>query len=140
MLILKRYASGQATIELTPFKRIVGVDPSAKMIASARESASQDAQTTNTANLGRFEYVQGDAENLSFLEDGSVDLLIAGSSEAALCNLPELKESIAYLAQACHWFDWSKMWPETARVLRKGGTAAFWVRDLLVGAEHKFNQ
>lgn len=85
---------GQATVELTPFKRIIGVDPSAKMIASARESASQDAQATNAANLSRFEYLQGDAENLSFLDDGSVDLLIAGSSEAALCNLLELKKGI----------------------------------------------
>ncbi|KAI0049342.1 hypothetical protein FA95DRAFT_1604467, partial [Auriscalpium vulgare] len=28
--------TGQATVELTPFKRVVGVDPSAKMIESAR--------------------------------------------------------------------------------------------------------
>lgn len=34
------------------------------------------------------------------------------------------------IAQACHWFDWSKVWPEMERVLRVGGTAAFWVRSL----------
>lgn len=33
---------------------------------------------------------------------------------------------MVYLAQAAHWFDWSKLWPEVARVLRKGGSAAFW--------------
>src|ERR1700722_4983386 len=33
-------------------------------------------------------------------------------------------------AQAAHWFDWTKFWPECARVLRKGGSAAFWVRFL----------
>ena len=71
---------GQATTELTPFKRVVGVDPSAKMIDSARECAAvTNAQWTNSANANQFEFVRGDAENLSFLEDGSVDLIIAGS-------------------------------------------------------------
>lgn len=32
-------------------------------------------------------------------------------------------------AQACHWFDWNRMWPEAKRVLRKGGSVAFWVRS-----------
>ena len=31
------------------------------------------------------------------------------------------------VAQATHWFDYKKMWPETAKVLHKGGTAKFWV-------------
>lgn len=31
------------------------------------------------------------------------------------------------VAQAVHWFDYSKLWPEVARTLRSGGTAAFWV-------------
>lgn len=31
-------------------------------------------------------------------------------------------------AQAAHWFDWERFWPEVARVLRKGGTLAVWVR------------
>ena len=30
-------SAGQAMVELTPFKRVIGVDPSAKMIESARE-------------------------------------------------------------------------------------------------------
>jgi len=33
----------------------------------------------------------------------------------------------SFVAQAAHWFDWSKMWPEVARILRKSGSAAFWV-------------
>lgn len=69
---------GQATTELTPFKRVVGVDPSAKMIESARQSAATDAQSTNSANVNQFEFVQADAEKLSFLEDGSVDLIVSG--------------------------------------------------------------
>ena len=34
------------------------------------------------------------------------------------------------IAQACHWFDWSKVWPEVGRILRKDGSTAFWVRPL----------
>lgn len=98
--------TGQATTELIPFKRVVGVDPSKKMIEVATRSAQEENE--GTGGVSRFEYVQSDAENLAFLEDGSVDLIVS--------------------AQAVHWFDWNKMWPETARVLRKGGSAALWVR------------
>ena len=28
--------------------------------------------------------------------------------------------------QAAHWFDYPKLWPEMARVVRQGGTIAFW--------------
>ncbi|KAL0959060.1 hypothetical protein HGRIS_014360 [Hohenbuehelia grisea] len=94
--------TGQATIELSPFKRVIGVDPSQKMIEGARAHVeSLGLQSSN-----RFEFVQGPAEDLGFLQDGSVDLLVA--------------------AQAAHWFDWQRAWTEHARVLRPGGTSAFW--------------
>jgi len=91
--------TGQATIELTPFKRIVGTDPSEKMVERARLALPQ-----NCAN--QIEFTQGSAEDLSMLPDSSVDLVVA--------------------AQASHWFDWSKVWPEIARILRPGGTASIW--------------
>jgi trans-aconitate 3-methyltransferase len=28
--------------------------------------------------------------------------------------------------QAAHWFDYSKVWPELSRKVRRGGTLAFW--------------
>ena len=37
------------------------------------------------------------------------------------------ESSSDYVAQAAHWYDYQKMWLETARILRKGGTAVFWV-------------
>ncbi len=55
----------------------------------------------------RFELVNSNAEDLSFLAPSTVDLVIA--------------------AQAAHWFDYSKLWPELDRVLRPSGTVAFWV-------------
>ncbi|KIY61808.1 S-adenosyl-L-methionine-dependent methyltransferase [Cylindrobasidium torrendii FP15055 ss-10] len=96
--------TGQATVELTPFKNVVGVDPSEKMLEGARahvlETLGQDVTDT-------FQFHQSVAEELPFIEDGSVDLTIA--------------------AQAVHWFDYAKFWPELARVTRPGGTAALWV-------------
>ncbi|KAI0826705.1 S-adenosyl-L-methionine-dependent methyltransferase [Trametes gibbosa] len=96
--------TGQATVELTPFQHIVGVDPSARMIEQARAGVK-----TRLAGLdlsSQVEFVQSAAEDLAFLQDGSVDLVVA--------------------AQACHWFKWDKFWPEVARVLRKNGTFAAW--------------
>ncbi|KAG2122202.1 hypothetical protein BD769DRAFT_1746830 [Suillus cothurnatus] len=74
--------TGQATVELTPFKCVTGVYPSSQ-IPDDRSCSG---------------YPEENASSLPFLEDSSVDLVIA--------------------AQACHWFDW---------VLRKDGSAAFWI-------------
>ncbi|KAH9919479.1 S-adenosyl-L-methionine-dependent methyltransferase [Epithele typhae] len=96
--------TGQATVELTPFKRIIGVDPSAKMIEQARESVK-----TSHAGLdlsSQIEFIQSNAEDLKSIQEGSIDLIVS--------------------AQACHWFDWDKFWPEAARVLRKDGMFAAW--------------
>lgn len=71
---LTQYAFvGQATTELSPFQKIIGVDPSAKMI----EQATKNAATTGLP--GQIEYKQSAAEELPFLEDGSVDFVSAGS-------------------------------------------------------------
>ena len=62
-------------MELTPFKRVIGVDPSANMIESAREMT---ALSTNSVNVNQFEYLQSSAESLPFLEDEGVDLVVLG--------------------------------------------------------------
>ncbi|KAI0343842.1 S-adenosyl-L-methionine-dependent methyltransferase [Trametopsis cervina] len=92
--------TGQATTELTSFKKIIGVDPSAKMIEQATLNASK------LGLPGQIEYKQSSAEELPFLQDSSVDLVSA--------------------AQAAHWFDWTKLWKEAARVLRPDGSLAVW--------------
>ncbi|KAI5117619.1 hypothetical protein M0805_001219 [Coniferiporia weirii] len=108
--------TGQATPELHPFRRVIGVDPSAKMLVGARQhladvlgsshSESPSPNPSQSQSQGQYEFVQSPAERLSFLEDGSVDLVVS--------------------AQAAHWFDWTALWPELARVLRTNGTVAFW--------------
>ncbi|KAG5644420.1 hypothetical protein DXG03_008515 [Asterophora parasitica] len=91
--------TGQATTQLVEhFSSVVGIDPSQSMIEAAQ--AKNQAQGLS--------FRQGTSEGLSaIIPDDSVDLVIS--------------------AQASHWFDWDKVWPETSRILRKGGTAAFWI-------------
>ncbi|KAJ7247623.1 hypothetical protein B0H12DRAFT_1124752 [Mycena haematopus] len=70
------------------------------------EKATAHAATLG-AHSASLKFVQSPAENLGFLEDQSVDMVVT--------------------AQAAHWFDWHRLWPELSRVLRHGGTVAFWV-------------
>ncbi|KAK0204216.1 S-adenosyl-L-methionine-dependent methyltransferase [Desarmillaria ectypa] len=96
--------TGQATIELTPFKKVIGVEPGEKMLEAARKYLNE---RIGDSDGSRFEFVNTRAEDLSFLAPSTVDLVIA--------------------AEAAHWFDYSKLWPELDRVLRPNGTVAFWV-------------
>ncbi|KAF9560509.1 S-adenosyl-L-methionine-dependent methyltransferase [Agrocybe pediades] len=107
--------TGQATTRLTPFKEVIGVDPSLGMLEKARKHVLESTGAGQTTN---YRFVQGSAEDMkkAVPEDESVDLVVAGGLL-----------DVASSAQAAHWFDWSKVWPETSRVLRPGGTAAFWI-------------
>jgi trans-aconitate 3-methyltransferase len=92
--------------EMSPhFGRVLGIDPSAGMVKQATEMTDDP----------KVSFQQGTAEDLSFLDDGSVDMVVAG--------------------QAAHWFDYSRAWPELARVVKRGGSLAFWgyKDNILVG-------
>lgn len=70
------------------------------MIKQAREGSP-------ASQFPGLEFHEGSAEAGSEpLPDGSVDMVVAG--------------------QAAHWFDYAKLWPEMSRIVRKGGTLAFW--------------
>lgn len=69
------------------------------MIAQARSS-------TPTSQYPNVTFRQASAEDLEFIEDGSLDMVVAG--------------------QAAHWFNFDVVWSEIGRKLRKGGTLAFW--------------
>lgn len=83
------------------FSRVVGLDPSAGMVAQAQ-------RLTPPELASKVEFKQGSAEDLRpfFARDASVHCAVAG--------------------QAAHWFDYARAWPELARVVRSGGTLAFW--------------
>ncbi|KDQ08728.1 hypothetical protein BOTBODRAFT_37728, partial [Botryobasidium botryosum FD-172 SS1] len=107
--------TGQATTVLAErFQHVIGVDPSQKMITQAQSQSQAPSSPSSepgsavvaARDVGSLNYRVGNAEELSFLEDESVDLITAG--------------------QAAHWFKYDELWPELARVLKRGGSIAFW--------------
>ena len=64
------------------------------------------AQSSTPSSLSNITFKEGTAEDLSDIEDESLDMVVAG--------------------QAAHWFDYAKVWPELKRKVRRGGTLAFW--------------
>ncbi|KAJ6461025.1 S-adenosyl-L-methionine-dependent methyltransferase [Mycena sanguinolenta] len=107
--------TGQATLELLTsegrqgFQSVIAVDPSPNMIQVAKESVPQVFKS-------RIEFYQSTVEDLSFIADGTIDLVTA--------------------AQCAHWFDWDRAWPELERVLKPGGTFAFWGYTFMRLTEH----
>ena len=72
---------GQATVDLKPFKHVTGVDASENMICPAREMLEngRDVDDDNDRPRPVIDFVQGSAEKSDFLEDDSIDLVIAGT-------------------------------------------------------------
>lgn len=106
---------GISTLSLLPhFDRVIGLDPSSKMVDAAitpdtpglPSSLVPSASDGSKGKLGKVEYRQGYSEELSFLEDSSVDLVTSG--------------------QAAHWFDYPKLWKELTRVVRPGGSVCLY--------------
>ncbi|MCJ1284561.1 hypothetical protein MMC26_003894 [Xylographa opegraphella] len=79
------------------FTRVIATDPSSGMLDQARSL---------NHGISNIDYRQSPAEDLPFLDSGSIDMVVSG--------------------QAAHWFDYSKFFPEMNRILRKGGTLALW--------------
>jgi hypothetical protein len=110
------------------------------MLDKARASITRSSSLlqNSTTEKTKFQFIQGSAEDLdqtTSLQPDSVDLVTAGmyynffpftKQKLGLYS----KKNPILKAQSAHWFDWSKVWPQTHRVLRHGGTAAFWVKIL----------
>ena len=90
------------------FTRVLATDPSRGMLAQGR------ALSKSFVNI---DFEAASAETLP-LPDGSADMIVA--------------------AQAAHWFDQPRWWPEMHRILRPGGTLAVWgYKDpVLIGYPH----
>jgi SAM-dependent methyltransferase len=97
---------GTAARALAPqFVHVIGLDPSSGMINNALSLGG----VSSTSEPIRFEI--STAEDLGLhlsppVGDSSVDLIT--------------------VAAAAHWFDMPRFWPQAARVLKPGGTAALW--------------
>lgn len=93
------------------FSSVTAIDPSEGMVARARQLTADDP---------KISVRQAQVEDLSFLAEQSVDLVVAGT--------------------AAHWFDYPRAWPELARVVARGGggSLAFWgyKTSILVGYPH----
>ncbi|KAG8953947.1 hypothetical protein FRC04_000931 [Tulasnella sp. 424] len=90
--------TGQAT-QLLPnhFASVLGSDPSNVMIEQAKKQSS----ASNVA------FIVSPAEDIATKVDpASIDLVVAG--------------------EAAHWFDHTRLWPALARILKPGGTVAYW--------------
>lgn len=76
----------QATVLLAAsgsFSKVIGTDPGKGMIEAAKTTLQHDPQAlleagTKASGLAATEYRVGAAEDLSWLESGSVDLVTAG--------------------------------------------------------------
>ena len=95
---------GTVTRALAPrFVHATGADPSEGMLKEA-------ARMTINAGAKNINFVQGTAESIGAVKDGSVDLVVAG--------------------QAAHWFPYPptkpNVWDEVSRVVKPGGSVAFW--------------
>jgi SAM-dependent methyltransferase len=52
-------------------------------------------------------------------------------AQAEISGLPDGSMDLVTVAQALHWFDLSRFWPEVQRVLRPGGVVAVWSYGVL---------
>jgi hypothetical protein len=86
---------GQATKRLTPFREIIGLDPSENMVKSALANHDFFPSTFQSSSSGgcvdgngngngknKFQFRRGNAEDLKSagIGDESVDLVVAGAS------------------------------------------------------------
>ena len=91
---------GNATRDLAAhFDHATGIDPSPEMVRTANELGG------TAKDSSAIKSVQGDAELCKDVPKESVDLITAATS--------------------AHWFDMERFWPTAARVLKPGGTVAF---------------
>lgn len=81
------------------FTKVIGTDPSQGMIEQA-------TSRTTSSEYPNVEFTEANAESLPFAKDQSVDMVVAG--------------------QAAHWFDYPGLFAALKRVMRPGGTLAFW--------------
>lgn len=90
---------GNSTRDLAVhFNHAIGLDPGAGMVQAAEEVGG-------ASKKGHITFMQGEAEVCSGVPDNSIDMITAATSG--------------------HWFDLERFWHTADRVLKPGGTVAF---------------
>ena len=103
--------SGQNTLPLAPyFASVIGVDVSEAQI---REAAADKAKPDNV------QYRVNPAEDLTFLQDSSVDLIT--------------------VATAFHWMDTEQVYKEARRILKPGGVIALYALQTIASKQKSSN-
>lgn len=122
------------------FHTVVGMDPSQGMIEAAQSALGENVSALlggnpDEAQLAsvkrcKIKYVQGSAENLDAFEPESFDLVTAGMPLISCQgNSDHVKTGPIYLVfigQAAHWFNHEAAYNQIARILKPGGTVAYW--------------
>lgn len=117
------YATHRPTYPDALFDWIARVAPAHDVVW---DCACGSGQATG-ALAERFAYVvatDGSAEQLSHAPATPRTVWKLATAEAS--GLPEHSVDAVTIAQALHWFDLERFWPEVRRVVRPGGLVAAW--------------
>ena len=110
---------GNATRPLAlHFENAVGVDASEGMIGAARAGGGKTGVET------KVRWVVGRAEGCG---EGIVGIGEDGEAEGK--DKGERKVDLVTGGMAAHWFDPEEFWRSAAKMVRNGGTVAFWIVD-----------
>lgn len=89
---------------------VIGIEPSDPMIKTANELVQERCDELGISDPSRIHFEKGTAESLasSHNSEGTIDLIT--------------------VAEAIHWFgDWKAFFQASAKLLRPGGTLAYWM-------------
>lgn len=90
-------------------KEVVGVDPSESMIQTAKKLTAERCQQLGIDDKSRISFTRGTGERLDAIPglEGEIDLIT--------------------VAQAIHWLEIPEFFAACSKLLRRGGTLAYWL-------------
>lgn len=91
---------------LDSFRRLIGVDTSAKMVQSAPDAFRAYTADAESPSRRDVSFEVGSSASMPFVKDASADCVIA--------------------ATAAHWFDYKPTWKELTRIVAPGGSVVWW--------------
>lgn len=102
------------------FDNVIGIDPGEGMIKHAQQAFEQ---------IRKEKSIKGEKVALANYKVCAVESLDT-------LNLPEKSIDLAIAATAAHWFDMQKTYTHLSKLIKSGGTVAFWTYDLAYPKYH----